>query len=77
MRELGWSDGRLAEEAGLSFNTVAEFLAGKRDWPRSSTRRAIEGALGWAPGALERIASGSERGVLGPDRSPDPLPVLG
>jgi transcriptional regulator with XRE-family HTH domain len=59
LADLGWSNARLAEEAGLAFNTVSEFMRGSRDWPRASTRHAMERALGWSPGAMERIATGA------------------
>ena len=76
--ELGWSVVRLAEEANVSYNAVNEFLAGKRDWPRADTRHALERALSWSPGALERIASNvpepisiphSDQRVSGPTQS--------
>jgi transcriptional regulator with XRE-family HTH domain len=59
-RQLGWSDLRLAEEAGLSYNVIREFLEGRRDWPRAKSRAAIERALGWGPGSFDRIAAGSD-----------------
>lgn len=56
---FGWSDARLADEAGVSYNAVHEWLMGRRDWPRASTRSGIEQALGWGPGSLARIANGT------------------
>lgn len=69
--ELGWSVVRLAEEAAVSYNAVNEFLAGRREWPRSETRLALERALSWSPGALERIAVTSEVEIT---RSSDSVP---
>ena len=60
---LGWSHQRLADEAGVSYNTVNEFLTGRRAWPHPGTRRAIEAALGWSPGSIDRMAD------LGSDQS--------
>lgn len=62
MRVLGWSDARLAHEAGLSYNAVREFLTGKRDWPRARSRKLMEDALGWSGGTFERLAAGGDPG---------------
>ena len=62
MRVLGWSDAQLANEAGLSYNAVREFLTGKRDWPRARSRKLMEDALGWSGGAFERLAAGADPG---------------
>ena len=70
----------LAEVAGVSYNAINEFLTRRREWPRPKTRAAIERALSWEPGTLERIAAGAalpERGMssvggsYGPDSGPD------
>ena len=58
MAEMEWGDADLAREAALSYNAVHEFLSGRRSWPQRGSRRAIERALGWATGTLDRMALG-------------------
>jgi len=50
------STATLAQRAKVNRETVRKFL--KDQWPHQSTRAAIEGALGWEPGTLERLAAG-------------------
>lgn len=73
---LGWSHQRLADEAGVSYNTVNEFLTGRRAWPHPGTRRAIEAALGWSPGSIDRMADpGSDQS--GASQQPQVTVVMG
>lgn len=57
LSELGWSRDRLAKEAGVATTTASQFLRGDRSNPRPRVKLAFEMALGWEPGALDRIAS--------------------
>lgn len=52
--ELGWTQKRLADEAGVAERTIQNLEAGKRPQPLIRTR--IEKALGWEPGEFRRIA---------------------
>jgi hypothetical protein len=78
MRTRGYtSAAALADDAGVSYNAVNEFLTGVRRWPRAGTRAAIEGALGWEPRTMDRLLGEALRPVAaegitrtGVDRSP-------
>lgn len=52
--ELGWTQRRLAEEAGVAERTIQNLEAGKR--PQPLIRTKIEKALGWKSGEFRRIA---------------------
>lgn len=59
MAARGWNATDLAHEAGIpDTSTIRDFTSGAR-WPRTSTRGAIERALGLEPGVLERISKGT------------------
>lgn len=49
----------LARRAGVDFDTVADFLNGKR-WPQSSRRNMISTALGWVPEAIDMLVRGED-----------------
>jgi transcriptional regulator with XRE-family HTH domain len=52
--ELGWTQRRLADEAGVAERTIQNLEAGKV--PQPLKRAQIEKALGWEPGEFRRIA---------------------
>jgi len=64
--ELGWTQKRLAEEAGVGERTVQNLEGGKRPWPVNRVK--IERALGWEPGEFRRIEEkdGYEPPILRP-----------
>jgi lambda repressor-like predicted transcriptional regulator len=47
----GWSLGDFADEAGLDYNTVSDYIAGKRR-PYRSTKKKMANALGVDPSEL-------------------------
>ncbi|HSY15539.1 MAG TPA: helix-turn-helix transcriptional regulator [Jatrophihabitantaceae bacterium] len=53
---LGHSEREFARRAGLSHSTVNHLLSGRRGTCSLATARAIEGALGCAPGILFHAA---------------------
>jgi len=55
--QLGLSQEALADQAGLNHKTVHTVESGKH-WPVARTRRALEPALGWVEGDIDRIADG-------------------
>lgn len=59
MADLGIDKTALAKEADIDYGTAGDFLNGKR-WPRLPTLAKIDKALGWEPGTLASVASGSE-----------------
>lgn len=59
LRRRGVTPRQLALQAGLSTDTVNDFLNGVR-WPRSGSLGKIEGFLGWPPGHLDRLGDGEE-----------------
>ena len=78
--ELGWTQKRLADEAGVAERTIQNLEAGKV--PQPLKRAQIEKALGWKPGEFRRIAERDEepdivpaglreavREILPPDRA--------
>lgn len=54
LRRRGATPRQLALQAGLSGDTVNDFLNGVR-WPRSGSLGKIEAFFGWAPGHLDRV----------------------
>jgi DNA-binding XRE family transcriptional regulator len=78
--ELGWTQKRLASEAGVGERTIQNLEAGKV--PQPLIRAKIETALGWKAGEFRRIAERKEepdivpaglrehvREILPPDRA--------
>jgi len=65
MAELRLSATAVARSAGLDLGTVSDFLSGQR-WPKPGTQGAIETALEWPPGTIERLASGNDWPVSAP-----------
>jgi transcriptional regulator with XRE-family HTH domain len=63
--ERGWSQGQLAQRAGVDSGTLGDFMAGRR-WPRNTTQFKIEQALGWRTGSIARIADGGDAPVVTP-----------
>lgn len=61
----------LAERAGVSSRTVHN-LENAKTWPQTSNRRAIERALGWGPGSLQRIRDGGEPFPVDKDATQEP-----
>lgn len=61
---LGWTQKRLAVEAGVGERTIQNLEAGKV--PQPLIRAKIEKALGWEPGEFRRIAES--------DKEPDIVP---
>lgn len=59
MHARGWEAPQLAARAGISVETVRDFLAGRR-WPRAGKRSQIESALGFAQGRIAEIADTAE-----------------
>lgn len=59
MHARGWESPQLAARAGISVETVRDFLAARR-WPRAGKRSAMETALGWAQGRIAEIADTAE-----------------
>lgn len=63
---MGWTQERLAKEAGVGLRTIQNLEAGKRPWPVN--RSKIEVALGWENGEFRRIEEdGYEAPVLRPE----------
>ena len=62
--QLGWTQKRLAAEAGVAERTVQNLEGGKRTQPLN--RSKIERALGWQVGEMRRIAESGEA-------PPDPI----
>lgn len=58
LRELGWTQAKLQDEAPAAEATIRDFLTGKR-WPRDQTLDRIDGALGWPLGSIAGIAEGA------------------
>lgn len=57
LAQLGWNAADLARQSGIDPGTVGPFLRGKRS-PRTATLTALEKAIGWEPGTIERAAQG-------------------
>jgi transcriptional regulator with XRE-family HTH domain len=57
MFELDLTRQAVAERAGVTPDTVGDFLAGRR-WPQNASLLRIENALEWPVGHLVRVASG-------------------
>jgi DNA-binding XRE family transcriptional regulator len=57
-RELGLPQRTLARDKVINAGTLIELEKGRR-WPRANTRARLERALGWAPGTIERLRTGS------------------
>lgn len=55
--DMGLNQRQLAQSAGLTEDTVSDFVSGKR-WPRPETMAAIENALDWPLGKIEELAFG-------------------
>lgn len=65
-------------EAGMSFNTYANFESGQ-SWPRSVSLRRIEAILGWKAGAIdEAMASSMEPALIQAEhmRGTEPFAVI-
>ncbi len=58
MRELGWTQKRLADESNVSVGTISRLLNARRVSFRPQTLPALSKALGWQWDALDRIARG-------------------
>jgi lambda repressor-like predicted transcriptional regulator len=74
LRRRGVTPRRLALQAGLSGDTVNDFLNGVR-WPRSGSLGKIEAFLGWPPGHLDRV--GAEQGTADEPVEPADSAVAG
>ena len=59
MQARGWEAPQLAAKAGISVETVRDFLAARR-WPRAGKRADMERALGWEVGRISEIADTAE-----------------
>lgn len=57
--ELGLTQAQLASKARIDTGTISSLERAER-WPWTRNRTAIDLALGWMPGGLERIGSGRE-----------------
>jgi DNA-binding Xre family transcriptional regulator len=55
LRHMGWSQRRLAREAGLKHAIVNHLCNGERSTCRAATARAIEEALSCPPGLLFEV----------------------
>lgn len=62
---LSWAG--LARAAGMSRRTLWDLRAGERTSYQAATLDALEAALRWEPGSVERVLSGRA-----PKRNPDP-----
>ncbi len=60
MRELGWTQKRLADESNVSVGTISRLLNARRVSFRPQTLPALSKALGWQWDALDRIARGDD-----------------
>lgn len=58
MRELGWTQKRLADESDVSVGTISRLLNARRVSFRPQTLPALSKALGWQWDALDRIGRG-------------------
>lgn len=58
--------GDLADQAGVSIDTIRDLVSGKR-WPWPGSRQRIEQALHWPPGRLTQIATGDTTPHAQPD----------
>jgi transcriptional regulator with XRE-family HTH domain len=56
--ELRLTQEQVAARAGIVAKTVYNFESGR--WPNSRTRRRLELAVDWPPGAIERLAEEPE-----------------
>jgi hypothetical protein len=56
--ELHTTPTGLARSAQVDPATVRDFLSGGH-WPQTRTRGRLEAALEWAPGTIERMATGT------------------
>lgn len=61
----GWTQGQLADAAGIGFSTVQRLESGKPYETMPLTIDRVERALGWAPGSAGEILAGG---------APRPLP---
>lgn len=59
--EMGWSQEKLAEEAGIAATSVVRLENGEIKKPRISTLTKVAGALGVKPGDLTRYVSSVHR----------------
>lgn len=55
LRAAGMTYANFADEAGLSVDTVRDFITGQR-WPRARKQWQMEDALGWPRGRIDTIA---------------------
>lgn len=55
LRAVGMTYANFADEAGLSVDTVRDFITGQR-WPRARKQWQMEDALGWPRGRIDTIA---------------------
>lgn len=67
----GWSQERLASEAGMARPTLSDIETGITSDPRRETIERIARALQWSRGRLEELLSGAA--ALLDDASDDPL----
>ncbi|AHW64889.1 Putative transcriptional regulator, HTH3-type [Corynebacterium glyciniphilum AJ 3170] len=61
--DLGLTQADLAQAAEITVRTIGS-VERNETWPRKKTLGAIEHALGWAPGSLERIREGGAPDLL-------------
>lgn len=71
MRELGWTQKRLADESDVSVGTISRLLNARRVSFRPQTLPALSKALGWQWDALDRIGRGE------PSPAPPAAPAAG
>lgn len=65
--KLGMTQQDLADRAGVDIKTIGN-LESRGRWPIARTRAAIEGALGWPDGEMERLAArAQEKPPVPPD----------
>lgn len=74
MHELRHTTATLAAAAGVDFNTVRDFINGKRK-PNEANRVKLNDALLWSPGGLHGLYEGREVTKVDPPPGPPLLTV--
>lgn len=77
--QLGRTQEELAKAADLSVDTIQAIELGRRSRFKSTTKAALEGALGWEPGSVDAVAAGDNPTLAEPHanntRRPFPMDI--